>query len=146
MNKQISKKLNLTFYRKLSWGFFLFSYCTQQTVPFFSEIPLKVNYLFWWPEVILPYHHGLLLYHLPGGIWWPKSAFPQMYEAFTLDCTSALWSFWSRSAADLVSSFLAAMCRAGSLTFPLVSFSKRMATAWLCPCWSATARGVKPSW
>lgn len=66
--------------------------------------------------------------------------------ALTLDCTSALWSFWSRRAADLVSSFRAAMCRAGSLTFPLVSFSKRMATAWLCPCWSATARGVKPSW
>lgn len=64
----------------------------------------------------------------------------------TLDCTSALWSFCSSSAADLVSSFLAAMCSAGSRTLPLVSFSSRMATAWLCPCCSATARGVKPSW
>lgn len=65
---------------------------------------------------------------------------------FTLDWTSALWSFWSRSAADLVSSFRAAICNAGNRTLPLVSFSRRMATAWLCPCCSATARGVKPSY
>lgn len=35
--------------------------------------------------------------------------------------------------------------RARNLTLPLVSFSRRMATAWLSPCWSAIARGIKPS-
>lgn len=70
---------------------------------------------------------------------------PAGQRGVTLDCTSALWSFCSKSAADLVSSFLAAMCKAGNLTFPLVSFSSRIATAWLCPCCSATAKGVKPS-
>lgn len=74
-----------------------------------------------------------------------SALFPVGQHHVTLDCTSALWSFCSRSAADLVSSFLAAMCKAGNLTFPLVSFSSRIATAWLCPCCKATAKGVKPS-
>lgn len=64
----------------------------------------------------------------------------------TFDWTSALWSFWSSSAADLVSSLRAAMCRAGRRTFPLVSFSSKTDTTWLWPCWRAMARGVKPSW
>lgn len=64
----------------------------------------------------------------------------------TLDWTSALWSFWRSRAADLVSSFRAAMCKAGRRTLPLVSFSRRMETTWLWPCWRAMARGVKPSW
>lgn len=64
----------------------------------------------------------------------------------TLDWTSALWSFWRSSAADFVSSFRAAMCRAGRRTLPLVSFSRSMETTWLWPCWRAMASGVKPSW
>lgn len=67
-------------------------------------------------------------------------------SSLTLDSTSALWSFCSSSAAALVSSLRAAMCRAGSRTFPLVSFSRSRETTWSWPCWSATARGVKPSW
>lgn len=77
----------------------------------------------------------------------PWTYYPQLYvlPIFTLDCTSALWSFWSSRAADFVSSFRAAMCKAGRRTFPFVSFSKRMDTTWLWPCCSAIARGVKPS-
>ena len=50
-----------------------------------------------------------------------------------------------RRAAALQSSFLAAMCRAGSRTFPRVSFSRRTATTLSCPCCKATASGVNPS-
>lgn len=64
----------------------------------------------------------------------------------TFDSTSALWSLCRRRAAAFVSSFRAAMCRAGRRTFPLVSFSSRRETTWSWPCCNATARGVKPSW
>lgn len=50
-----------------------------------------------------------------------------------------------RRVAALVSSFFAAMCRAGSRTLPRVSFSRRMATTRSWPCWRATASGVNPS-
>lgn len=63
----------------------------------------------------------------------------------TFDWTSALWSFWRSRAADLVSSLRAAMCRAGRRTLPFVSFSNKTDTTWLWPCWSAMAKGVKPS-
>lgn len=52
----------------------------------------------------------------------------------TFDWTSALWSFWSSSAADFVSSLRAAMCRAGRRTFPLVSCSNSRDTTALWPC------------
>lgn len=66
--------------------------------------------------------------------------------SLTLDWTSALWSFWSSSAADFVSSLRAAMCRAGRRTLPLVSCSNSRETTELWPCWRAMASGVKPSW
>lgn len=52
---------------------------------------------------------------------------------------------WRSSVAALQSSFLAAICKAGSRTFPLVSFSNRTATTLSCPCCIATASGVNPS-
>lgn len=121
-------------------------YCTQQTVPLFFWNTSERNL------ALLMTRSNFALSPRPTSLSSPRrnlaaeEFLSPVCLAFTLDCTSALWSFWSRSAADLVSSFLAAICRAGSRTFPLVSFSKRMATAWLCPCWRATARGVKPSW
>jgi len=51
----------------------------------------------------------------------------------------------SRRAAALQSSFLAAMCKAGSRTLPRVSFSRSTATTLSWPCCIATARGVNPS-
>lgn len=64
----------------------------------------------------------------------------------TFVCPSTLFcSFCRRSAADLTSSFLAVTWRAGSLTLPLVSFSRRTLTTRSCPCCRATARGVNPS-
>lgn len=50
------------------------------------------------------------------------------------------------NSAALQSSFLAAMCKAGSRTFPFESFSRRTLTTLSWPCCIATARGVKPSW
>lgn len=64
----------------------------------------------------------------------------------TLDWTSALWSFWSSKAADLVSSLRAAMWSAGRRTLPFVSCSSSRETTWLWPCCRAMARGVKPSY
>lgn len=65
---------------------------------------------------------------------------------FTFVCPSTLFcSFCRRSAADLTSSFLAVTWRAGNLTLPLVSFSRRTLTTRSCPCCKATARGVNPS-
>ena len=55
------------------------------------------------------------------------------------------YSLLSNSDVALTSSFLAAMCRAESLSFPLASFSSKMATTLSLPCCSATAMGVKPS-
>lgn len=63
----------------------------------------------------------------------------------TFDSTSALLSFCRSRAAALVSSFRAAMWRAGRRTFPFVSFSSRRDTTWSWPCCRATANGVKPS-
>lgn len=63
----------------------------------------------------------------------------------TFDSTSALLSFCSSRAAAFVSSFRAAIWRAGRRTFPLVSFSSRSETTWSWPCCKATASGVKPS-
>lgn len=71
---------------------------------------------------------------------------PSFNFSLTLDWTSALWSFWSSSAADLVSSLRAAMCRAGRRTLPLVSCSNSRETTELWPCWREIASGVKPSW
>ncbi|KAJ8868894.1 hypothetical protein PR048_030435 [Dryococelus australis] len=45
-----------------------------------------------------------------------------------------------RSHIWIMSSFLAAMCRAGSRTLPRVSFSSRTATTLSCPCCIATAK------
>lgn len=63
----------------------------------------------------------------------------------TFDSTSALLSFCSSRAAAFVSSFRAAIWRAGRRTFPLVSFSSKSETTWSWPCCKATASGVKPS-
>lgn len=51
----------------------------------------------------------------------------------------------NKSVAAFISSFLAAICKAGKRTFPLVSFSSNNATTRSCPCCKATANGVKPS-
>lgn len=63
----------------------------------------------------------------------------------TFDSTSALLSFCRSRAAAFVSSFRAAIWRAGRRTFPFVSFSSRSDTTWSWPCCRATASGVKPS-
>ena len=55
-------------------------------------------------------------------------------------------SFCKSRLADLVSSFLAAMCRAGNLTLPLESCSSSTDTTLSCPCCKATAKGVNPSY
>lgn len=70
---------------------------------------------------------------------------PPATPFLTFDWTSALWSFWSSSAADFVSSLRAAMCSAGRRTFPFVSCSSNKETTELWPCWRAIASGVKPS-
>ena len=69
-----------------------------------------------------------------------------MHVPLTLDELSALCSFCSRRVAALTSSFLAAMCSAGSRTLPRESFSRSTATTRSCPCCRATASGVKPSY
>lgn len=65
----------------------------------------------------------------------------------TFVCMSTLFcSFCSSRAADLTSSFLAAIWRAGRRTFPFVSCSSSTLTTRSCPCCRATARGVNPSY
>lgn len=74
----------------------------------------------------------------------------EKHKSYNCFCTfvfrSTLFcSFCSRRAADLVSSFFAAMCKAGSRTLPFVSCSRSTATTRSWPCCRATARGVNPS-
>lgn len=105
----------------------------------FLSVPPLLSFLF---SLYLQLHSHVALHLHPT----PPSINFLLSPSLTLDWTSALWSFWSSSAADLVSSLRAAMCRAGRRTLPLVSCSNSRETTELWPCWRAMASGVKPSW
>ena len=63
----------------------------------------------------------------------------------TMDSLSGL-SLFSSSLAALTSSFLAAMCRAGSFILLPCPYSRRTVTALSLRCCNATANGVYPSY
>ena len=110
--------------------------CLQTILP-----PLQLSHI---PSAHLPPPSTSLRFPFSLSIS-PSHPNPTRPAIATLDWTSALWSFWRRRAADLVSSLRAAMWRAGRRTLPFVSCSKRRETTWLWPCCRAMARGVKPS-
>lgn len=114
------------------------------TMMHYHTLPLSLSHFVIHSPLLFSLHLSL-----STSIWHSTFALlpsPSATPSLTLDWTSALWSFWSSSAADFVSSLRAAMCRAGRRTLPLVSCSSSRETTELWPCWRAMASGVKPSW